>query len=140
MSERFVNRLNDKNIKFMYQNPVWDTEKEDAYNVFEMIHLMNNIYNSLDKLYKKNSNLRKENYGLLNEIDSLEEKLKLKENSIFVGVDANHYERWINQIKEYVDLEDDDFIIKLALSYTLQSLRCGENLRRFQWGNSGECL
>lgn len=53
--------------------------------------------------------------------------------SSFDGEDAEHYQRWINQIKEYVDLDDDEFIIKLALSYTLQSLRNGESLKRFQW-------
>lgn len=57
--------------------------------------------------------------------------------SSFVGKDKEHYQRWINQIKEYVDL-DDDFIIKLSLSYTLQSLRNGESLKRFQWEYKGE--
>lgn len=53
--------------------------------------------------------------------------------SSFDGEDAEHYQRWINQIREYVDVGDDEFIIKLALSYTLQSLRNGESLKRFQW-------
>ena len=43
----------------------------------------------------------------------------------------------IKEIKEYVDNEDfeynEKFIIKLCLSYTLQSLRNGEDLKRFQW-------
>ena len=51
--------------------------------------------------------------------------------------DAYHYDRWIKEIKEYVDNEDfeynEEFIIKLCLSYTLQSLRNGEDLKRFQW-------
>lgn len=65
-------------------------------------------------------------------------KLK-KENSVFEGKDAKHYQRWVNQIKKYVEEDnpdftyDDDFIIKIALSYTLQSLRNGESLKRFQW-------
>ena len=51
--------------------------------------------------------------------------------------DAEHYQRWIDQIKEYLKESDfdynNDFVIKLALSYTLQSLRNDENLKRFQW-------
>lgn len=54
--------------------------------------------------------------------------------------DAYHYDRWIKQIKKYVEKTNEDFeyneefIIKLCLSYTLQSLRNGEDLKRFQWG------
>lgn len=53
--------------------------------------------------------------------------------SLFIGADAEHYQRWINQIKDYVESDDDSFIVKIALSYTLQSLRAGESLKRFQW-------
>lgn len=76
--------------------------------------------------------------SLLNELSDENEQLK-QENSIFKGKDAKHYQRWVNQIKKYVEetntnfTYDDDFIIKIALSYTLQSLRNGESLKRFQW-------
>lgn len=76
--------------------------------------------------------------GLLNELSDENEQLKQK-NSVFEGKDAKHYQRWVNQIKKYVKetntdfTYDDDFIIKIALSYTLQSLRNGESLKRFQW-------
>lgn len=53
--------------------------------------------------------------------------------SLFIGKDAKHYQRWIDQIKEYVDSDDEVFIVKIALAYTLQSLRAGESLKRFQW-------
>ena len=75
---------------------------------------------------------------LLNDLTEKNEQLK-KENSVFEGKDAKHYQRWVNQIKKYVEetntdfTYDDDFIIKIALSYTLQSLRNGESLKRFQW-------
>ena len=74
----------------------------------------------------------------LNEIAKENEQLK-KENSVFGGKDAKHYQRWVNQIKKYVEEDNpeftynEDFIIKIALSYTLQSLRNGESLKRFQW-------
>lgn len=54
--------------------------------------------------------------------------------------DAYHYDRWIKQIKNYVEKTNEgfeyneEFIIKFCLSYTLQSLRNGENLKRFRWG------
>ena len=54
--------------------------------------------------------------------------------------DVHHYDRWVDQIKEYVEEinegfeYDREFIIKLCLAYTLQSLRNGEDLKRFQWG------
>ena len=75
---------------------------------------------------------------LLNDLTEENEQLK-KENSVFEGKDAKHYQRWVNQIKKYVEEDnpdfnyDDDFIIKIALSYTLQSVRNGESLKRFQW-------
>ena len=53
--------------------------------------------------------------------------------------DAYHYDRWIKQIKNYVEKTNEgfeyneEFIIKFCLSYTLQSLRNGENLKRFRW-------
>ena len=52
---------------------------------------------------------------------------------------ATDDDRWIEQIKRYVEKinggfeYNKEFIIKLCLSYTLQSLRNGENLKRFQW-------
>ena len=42
-------------------------------------------------------------------------------------------QRWIDEIDEYVQLNDADLIIKMSLSYTLQSLRHGEDIKRFQW-------
>ena len=56
-----------------------------------------------------------------------------------VDYDVHHYDRWVDQIKEYVEEVNEgfeynrEFIIKLCLSYTLQSLRSGEDLKRFQW-------
>lgn len=75
---------------------------------------------------------------LLNELNNENEQLKQK-NSVFEGKDIEHYQRWINQIKKYVEKDNpdftynEDFIIKIALSYTLQSLRNGESLKKFQW-------
>ena len=61
-----------------------------------------------------------------------------KISNLLTNDDAYHYDRWIKQIKKYVDNKDfeynEEFIIKLCLSYTLQSLRNGEDLKRFQWG------
>lgn len=43
MNKRFENRLDKSNIKFNTQNPVWDNIKEDAFNVFEMIDMLNDL-------------------------------------------------------------------------------------------------
>ena len=63
-----------------------------------------------------------------------------KSRQEFKNGDTHHYDRWIKEIKNYVDNDDfeynEEFIIKLCLSYTLQSLRNGENLKRFQWDNN----
>ena len=43
-AKRFENRLNKDNVKFNTLNPVWDNEKQDALNVFEMIDLLNELH------------------------------------------------------------------------------------------------
>ena len=43
------------------------------------------------------------------------------------------HQHWIKEIKKYRGDYSDDEIIKFALSYTLQSLRAGENMERFKW-------
>ena len=62
--KRFENRLNKDIKKFHALNPVWDNKLKDAWNVFEMIDLLNNY----DKEYKSCLNdvirLEKENEQL----------------------------------------------------------------------------
>ena len=57
-TKRFENRLNKNNIKFNTQNPVWDNEKQDAFNVFEMIDLLNELYEENEQLKKENQMLK----------------------------------------------------------------------------------
>lgn len=54
-------------------------------------------------------------------------------NELDNNLDIEEYKSWINQINEYVTLDDDKYIIKFALAYTLQSLRSGVDLDRFKW-------
>ena len=59
MSEkRFENRLDKSNVKFNTLNPVWDNEKEDAINVFEMIDLLNKLAEENEKLKSENDDMR----------------------------------------------------------------------------------
>lgn len=51
--KRFENRLNKDNVKFNTLNPVWDNEKQDALNVFEMIDLLNELHEENQSLKKK---------------------------------------------------------------------------------------
>lgn len=61
----------------------------------------------------------------------------MNEKKRFLSTDDD---RWIKRIKKYVEKTNEGFeyneafIIKLCLSYTLQSLRHDEDLKRFQWG------
>ena len=57
--KRFENRLNKNNVKFNTLNPVWDNEKEDALNVFEMMELLNTQHERIQELYDSDKSLRK---------------------------------------------------------------------------------
>ena len=57
-AKRFENRLSKNNLKFLYQNPVWDNEKKDALNVFEMIDLLNELVTECNSLKKENNELK----------------------------------------------------------------------------------
>ena len=157
----------NKRFKNVEENLEWGTVQYFTYHDEkitdkEIEKLVNHLLNQNEKLKKDCSNLIDDNTEYVAEINQmhkengqlksytgemedylarLEEKneqLK-QENSVFEGKDAKHYQRWIHQIKKYVEEAnpnfeyDDDFIIKIALSYTLQSLRNGESLKRFQW-------
>ena len=45
------------------------------------------------------------------------------------------HQAWIEQIRKYVGDYSDEEIIKLSLSYLLQSLRKEEDINRFKWRN-----
>lgn len=160
---RVVNALNDLEeksrengkiaSKYLEENEQLKKELEDALldvkiyknaNVtFDNVYQENNKLKSRieyleRKIQRERTSAMKEHEKWEKEIQKENEQLK-QENSVFEGKDAKHYQRWVNQIKKYVGetntdfTYDDDFIIKIALSYTLQSLRNGESLKRFQW-------
>lgn len=43
------------------------------------------------------------------------------------------HSHWVKEIGKYTNEANFDNIIKFALSYTLQSLRAGEDINRFKW-------
>ena len=47
--------------------------------------------------------------------------------------DTDNRKRWIDSIKEYTGETDDVNVIIYSLSFTLQSLRNGENMKRYNW-------
>lgn len=57
-AKRFENRLNKDNVKFNTLNPVWDNEKQDAFNVFEMIDMLNALHEENIRLKSENNMLR----------------------------------------------------------------------------------
>lgn len=48
--------------------------------------------------------------------------------------DVLTHNNWLKQIGEYIGNDDPREIILFSMAYTLQSLRCGEDLKRFNWG------
>lgn len=48
--KRFENRLNKDIKKFNVLNPVWDNEKKDGLNVFEMIDMLNHLHEENEHL------------------------------------------------------------------------------------------
>ena len=63
-AKRFENRLNKDNVKFNTLNPVWDNEKEDALNVFEMIDLLNELNDECEFLKIDNEALEDANKSI----------------------------------------------------------------------------
>ena len=50
-------------------------------------------------------------------------------------MNLDSHNHWIVEIKKYLGDFSDDEIVKYALSYTLQSLRNGEDMNRFKWSD-----
>ena len=53
IASRFENRLNTDNRKYHVLNPVWDNLEKDAYNIFEMIELLNDYDHRLEYFKEK---------------------------------------------------------------------------------------
>jgi len=49
-NKRFENRLNRDIKKFHALNPVWDNKLETAWNVFEMIEIMNDLNDTVERV------------------------------------------------------------------------------------------
>ena len=78
--KRFENRLNKSNIKFNTLNPVWDNEKENALNVFEMIDELNYLNDCCDNLIDDNTEYVAEINQIHKENEQLKEELKFWKN------------------------------------------------------------
>ena len=72
VEKRFENRLDKSNVKFNTLNPVWDTEKEDALNVFEMIGELNYLNDCCNNLIDDNT----EYVAEINQMHKENEQLK----------------------------------------------------------------
>lgn len=58
IEKRYENRLNKSNVKFNTLNPIWDNETEDGLNVFEMIDVLNELYDENEKLKQQINELQ----------------------------------------------------------------------------------
>ena len=152
LTVKLLNDLSEENIHLKKENAYLNKKNDNLVNMIARVQCRadtikeknKQLKNEIEKLSYANEDLLEEKRiwkQMSDEYTKLSyenEQLK-QENSVFEGKDAKHYQRWVNQIKKYVEetntdfTYDDDFIIKIALSYTLQSLRNGESLKRFQW-------
>ena len=90
IEKRFINRLDLLNPKFNTLNPVWDNEKGDALNVFEMIGELNYLNDCCNNLIDDNTEyvaeinqMHKENEQLKQIINELSDMLQFNvENEI----------------------------------------------------------
>jgi len=50
-------------------------------------------------------------------------------------MDLSSHQRWIDEISVIIDEDNIDNVVKFALSYTLQSLRCNKDevFTKFKW-------
>ena len=78
VEKRFENRLDKSNVKFNTLNPVWDTEKEDALNVFEMIDELNYLNDCCNNLIDDNT----EYVAEINQMHKENEQLKVDKQSL----------------------------------------------------------
>lgn len=111
MTQRFENRLNKDIKKFHALNPIWDNEKQDALNVFEMINLLNELHKENEilkqqlKIYKKDGletlkdleRAYKNNKKALNNIERLEkENKRLIQFIMSKKYSLNDYLKWLH--------------------------------------------
>lgn len=118
-------QLRKENIFLAKQRNYWKGKRDVAVETFEIDEVT----------AKKIRELEKQNEQLQTELNNYE-----KNSNLLTDYDIHHYDRWMQQIKKYIEKTNEgfdyneEFIIKFCLSYTLQSLRNNENLKRFQWG------
>ena len=80
--KRFENRLNKDNIKFNTLNPVWDNEKQDAFNVFEMIDMLNELHEENRSLKFQLDECQNHKLFSRRELEKENEKLKFENNEL----------------------------------------------------------
>jgi len=93
IEKRFENRLDKSNVKFNTLNPVWDNEKEDALNVFEMIDELNRL--NLDC-----SNLIDDNTEYVSEINHIKQVIKEAYNNERTQLGKSVLKQLLNNIEE----------------------------------------
>jgi chromosome segregation ATPase len=138
ITKRFENRLDKSNVKFNTLNPVWDNEKEDAFNVFEMIDLLNDYevkYQELEQKHQYNEEfiadvmvdykrLEKENEQLKLQYSELEITLMnnqlayndlKEENEYYKSKSASLEESYIKLQKENEQLKSENNMLKVTI-------------------------
>lgn len=102
IEKRFENRLDKSNVKFNTLNPVWDNEREDALNVFEMIDELirlnldcSNLIDDNTEYVAEINQIHKENEQLKSRVEYLERKIDRERTSY-----QKQHEKWEEEIQK----------------------------------------
>lgn len=114
IEKRFENRLNKSNVKFNTLNPVWDNEKENTLNVFEMIDELNYLNDCCDNLIDDNT----EYVAEINQMHKENEQLKKVLGAILVEVkrDISNTNQ-TGEIKVFINPNSFDLISEVLRKY-----------------------
>ena len=102
IEKRFENRLDKSNVKFNTLNPVWDNERGDALNVFEMIDELirlnldcSNLIDDNTEYVAEINQIHKENEQLKSRVEYLERKIDRERTSY-----QKQHEKWEEEIQK----------------------------------------
>lgn len=96
IEKRFENRLNKDIKKFNVLNPVWDNEKQDALNVFEMIDMLNTLHEENEQLKQFQDTV----FVLINEMIETANHYRTPIKSLDYGNDLGYWNGVYQKLKE----------------------------------------
>lgn len=120
IEKRFENRLDKSNIKFNTLNPVWDNEKEDALNIFEMIDELNRLNSDCSNLIDDNTEFNREINQMYRENEQLKADVKYFNETYFVqeyGLDVESHVQLSSSVPSRKELLKENEQLKLLCNH-----------------------